>query len=398
MFKRIVDSVIPPSGGQRFPALDGFRACAALGVVLLHSVVMYQWHPVLGNPIFHAAMWKLGAMAVSTFFVLSAFLLFYPVAAGKQFSTWTYFKRRIFRIMPAYLTLMLLAYILLVSTRNHIHADAVITRLFFLSGLKREWGNILLDGTWSLAPEVHFYVLLPLLILIVGRSFWRVGALVALGLGLQFVMQSTDGSSNPADSPSMFLPFFFGMAAALAVAKFEKHGDKLAFLGPLGLLILYLYPLSPVFGLLDRYTYRPGFIAAMAQHQPLLPALKESLLIALASPRGLWPALGGGMAVVGLTAGRGFWAKLLSGRFIRALGITSYGTFLFNWPIFFLLFHLSHHRAGIVMLGIPLAVVFGISSYLLVEAPAMRFVSRKSKPRVAPAPAPAPTGESQISG
>lgn len=46
MIGRFSASVIAPSGGQRFVALDGLRALAALGILLLHYNVL-SWQPAL---------------------------------------------------------------------------------------------------------------------------------------------------------------------------------------------------------------------------------------------------------------------------------------------------------------------------------------------------------------
>jgi len=362
MIRRILNSVIPPSSGQRFPALDGLRALAALGVVALHSVVMS-----VGDSFFGRTMWKLGLMSVCTFFVLSAFLLYYPLAAGKNQNIATYFKRRFFRIVPAYVMLFPFAVtpiLFWVRQQHHHHSfhwDSVIARLFFV----QTWmhgGVITLDGAWSLAPEVHFYLLLPLLVIIAARSLRRVILFAAAVLVLQTCISGPEDAILWHNLPLLLLPFFFGMLAALAVARYEKTLSRLVFLAPLGLLALYLFPLLAPFKFPEHFPARQG------------------LLVALANPRGLWPSLACAAAVAGLATSKGWCARLLSAAWIRMLGICSYGMFLFNWPVFFFLAVASHGNRLIVLAGIPISIAIGIFSYFLVEAPAMRFGARKSAP------------------
>src|SRR6266446_4672214 len=86
----------------RVPAADGFRAYAALSVLLYHC--MYgAGLPPLGSDLLRNYL-VAGFVGVDFFLVLSGFLLFLPVAAarGRFGDVRSYALRRVTRILPAY--------------------------------------------------------------------------------------------------------------------------------------------------------------------------------------------------------------------------------------------------------------------------------------------------------
>ncbi len=98
----------PDVGDARFPCFDGLRALAALAVFAFHSSGI-----TFGEGNLYAPHWvlnwlsQLGLFGVSTFFVISGFLLYRPFAkatlSGQPAPRWLpFWKRRFFRIFPAY--------------------------------------------------------------------------------------------------------------------------------------------------------------------------------------------------------------------------------------------------------------------------------------------------------
>src|SRR5438270_3474110 len=90
---------------RTFPRVHSLRALAALGVVLYHALfkAYLARHP--GNPLVpFAAHLDVG---VSVFFLISAFLLYRPIAAARLHGepapdTESYGRRRMLRIVPGY--------------------------------------------------------------------------------------------------------------------------------------------------------------------------------------------------------------------------------------------------------------------------------------------------------
>src|ERR1700739_2134320 len=91
-------------GTRRFlPAVEGMRACAAIGVVITHVAFQTRHSSGVGGRLFGRF-----DLAVAVFFALSGFLLWRGHAAaarglGPHPSTGHYLRSRVVRIMPAYL-------------------------------------------------------------------------------------------------------------------------------------------------------------------------------------------------------------------------------------------------------------------------------------------------------
>lgn len=183
----------PPAGIRAstvyLPALEGLRGVAALLVLAYHAdcdarspfaYKLGQW------PALPLAFVLGGHTGVSLFFVLSAFLLSMPFldeAAGhRAVSRGAFYRRRALRILPLYWTVMVVGS--LVSAATPIETLRGAKYLVFLNGFTpTAMFAPFTDVTWSLATEVQFYLLLPLLPYCLGspvrrRVGW--GALAAL--------------------------------------------------------------------------------------------------------------------------------------------------------------------------------------------------------------------------
>ena len=161
----------------RAPGLDLARASAIVAVLVCHFLVMVPAPPRLG-----ALLSYTGEAGVNLFFALSGFLI--GRIALRRVDTlqdamhfWT---RRWFRTLPAGLVVAgLLALLLQPSGLNFL---ATVT---FTKGLVRDaTHSSFLPHYWSLMIEEWFYLLLPLLLLLIGRSRRRLTWLAAAWVGL----------------------------------------------------------------------------------------------------------------------------------------------------------------------------------------------------------------------
>lgn len=191
-----LESVTP----GRVASLTGIRAVAALLVMLTHAAYTTGKYPqgYLG------LVYSRAEIGVPIFFVLSGFLLFArwvkAAALSKQPpSVRRYAWHRVRRIMPAYVVTVVVAYLVYhfrTAGPNPGHTWEGLFRNLTLTQIYTD--NYLysflhqgLTQMWSLAVEVAFYVVLPLLayvlLVLLCRRRWRPGLLVSGLLALAAV-------------------------------------------------------------------------------------------------------------------------------------------------------------------------------------------------------------------
>jgi len=168
----------PVHSGGRLHGLDSLRAIAVLVVVLHHT-----W----GNavPGILQPIQAYGWMGVDLFFVLSGYLigsqLLRQYAAGRAPSLADFYVRRGFRILPAYL-LVLAIYSSAPSLREQPKMVPLWRFVSFTMnlGLDRSEGAAF-SHAWSLCVEEHFYLLFPLVCILLMRRPSVKGTVVAAG-------------------------------------------------------------------------------------------------------------------------------------------------------------------------------------------------------------------------
>jgi peptidoglycan/LPS O-acetylase OafA/YrhL len=160
------------SAGVYFPAMDGYRALAALSVLLAHvalfSGVVNRNHtlaPYLGR----------ADVGVSVFFLLSGFLLYRPFVAAhlagrSTGSLGSYARRRALRIIPAYwFALTIVAFVLRAPGFHPPHNIVAHYLLLHPYDVDQVTGGPI-QQSWTLATEVSFYVFLPVWAWLLGRA------------------------------------------------------------------------------------------------------------------------------------------------------------------------------------------------------------------------------------
>lgn len=142
---------------MRDKRLDVLRSIAVLLVMLLHAQI--------------SSVFRAGWAGVDLFFVLSGFLisglLFSEYKARGAISFQRFFIRRGFKIYPSfYLFLLVTAVASRLVFRRFPPAAATLLNVLFVMNYtsKNAW-----DHLWSLGVEEHFYIFLPLLLMILIR-------------------------------------------------------------------------------------------------------------------------------------------------------------------------------------------------------------------------------------
>ncbi len=128
---------------------------------------------------------RYGWMGVDLFFVLSGFLIggqvFAPLSQGRRLSLADFYIRRAFRILPAFLVVLLL-YLYWPAFREAEGMEPAWKFLIFISNLSIDYGrNAAFSHAWSLCVEEHFYWLFPLLAVAMTRRAapWKFALLCA---------------------------------------------------------------------------------------------------------------------------------------------------------------------------------------------------------------------------
>ena len=153
-------------GTERLRGLDTLRAFAILAVMSYH---LYDLLPEWMHP---AA--RFGWIGVDLFFVLSgyliAFQLFRPYVEGHAPRPGTFYGRRLWRVLPTYLVVLLL-YLMWPAWRETPHMSPAWEFFSFTENLFVNYRvNHAFSHVWSLCVEEHFYLVLPLLVLLLMRK------------------------------------------------------------------------------------------------------------------------------------------------------------------------------------------------------------------------------------
>ena len=186
------------------PDVDGLRAIAALSVVLAHG----GWLPT-------------GAFGVDVIFVISGFLISGIILREldkNTFSIADFYARRVNRIFPALMTLMLvvglLGLVMLPSAERmklgeNIAVGAAFSINFWIYAANFselvKLSQHLLTHLWTLGIEEQFYLLWPLTLWIASRRKISVLTTILAATGISFISYVWMMSLNP--SAAFFLPW-----------------------------------------------------------------------------------------------------------------------------------------------------------------------------------------------
>ena len=173
----------PAPQGRYYIALDGARGIFFLCILSLHALEVWNHLPLPSALRLPYAALQWSWMAVDMFFVLSGFLItgILLQMRGVRYATRTFYFRRALRIFPPYyLVLALLAVwfvweagtVAAVVDKSHVSYWVYLQNLHIA---RNGWGDFRpVTHLWSLAVEEQFYLLWPLLVLMlpIRRLWW----------------------------------------------------------------------------------------------------------------------------------------------------------------------------------------------------------------------------------
>jgi peptidoglycan/LPS O-acetylase OafA/YrhL len=359
---------MPTAGRVRDPALDGVRALAVTAVLLFHGGV--GWLPG-------------GFLGVDAFFVLSGYLitrlLLREWQATRRIDLTAFWARRARRLLPAFG--LLVATVVVVSPLVTVPEDLRPIRGDALAALcyLANWRMILrgtdyftqegtpspLRHTWSLSIEEQFYLLWPLVLLLVlvlahrapvGRRLVALrcvcvlGALGSVAVGWLLSASATDPNRLYFGTDTRAVALLTGCALAAFLtdrpAVSARHSRTLAAAALGGTLVVAWL-----------WTHADGTGTALYRGPLLLSALAVAAVLAHA-----------GLVPTSVTA------RLLAAPPLPALGRISYGVYLWHWPLFEWLDSAATGLTGPALLTARVAVTLlaATVSYWAIERPVLR--------------------------
>ncbi|MEO8247967.1 MAG: acyltransferase family protein [Burkholderiales bacterium] len=319
--------------------IDGLRALAVIPVILFHA----------GFEGFSG-----GFVGVDIFFVISGYLITSLIIEEKQAGTFTlsgFYERRARRILPALFLVMLAslpaAWIWLFPadmqnfSQSLVAVATFVANIFFWNtseyfGPDAELRPLL--HTWSLGVEEQFYVLFPMLLLIL----WGLGkrwAQVALAvLAMASLAAALIGASAFPEAAFFLLPtraweLLAGALIAFYFSLSTNRRDRPMLsqsASSIGLVLILLAIV--VFG--DNVD--PGL-------HTLAPVLGACLVILFATPE-TW---------VG---------RLLAGKWVVGIGLISYSAYLWHQPLFAFARHASLEKPGISLMAALAVASLGLAA------------------------------------
>ena len=340
--------------------IDGLRAVAIVPVVLYHAEIA----PFGG-----------GYVGVDIFFVISGYLITSFILGQIQrgeFTLLNFYLRRIRRIFPALFLMMAfcaaIGWLLLTPDDYRRLGESIFATVFFCSNIlfwlqsgyfaTQPEARPLLH-TWSLGVEEQFYVVFPVLLVLLSRYFPRRLIAITLALSvLSFGFNVLSVSAHPSLAfflaPPRIWELFIGALlamGALAAPSGVIWSEAASLLGVA--LIGYA-----IFGF-SRDTMFPGFAA-------LLPTIGAAAII--------WAGTG--------HAGRA--TRLLSHPAPVLIGKISYSLYLWHFPL--LAFGAYVLIGGLSLIQrlslIALSMVLAFGSWIFVEQPVRRGRSLFGRARI----------------
>ncbi len=351
------------------PALDGLRGIAVAAVVVFHV-----WPDALPG----------GWLGVDVFFVLSGFLITSLLVA--EWNSWGtisllgFWAARARRLLPA-LVAMLLAvsvasYFWTIPSRRLPVSLDVMSALFYVAN----WRMLFSDEqyfadtvglpspvlhTWSLAIEEQYYLLFPLLLLLLlaltrglsphrrrnvlgaallvlaALSAWRMGALYVPGSDPNRIYYGTD---------TRIFELFIGAAAGVWVGTREFRGERRVLFDRLMGWLTW-----PALALLLF-----AFAVLRFDSAILFPGGLVLVCVVAAVP------VCGGAAQIPSRA-----SQLLAFEPLRRLGLISYSLYLWHWPVVVFLgpSRLPLRSAILSPLQVVVSLVLAVGSYWFIERP-----------------------------
>jgi peptidoglycan/LPS O-acetylase OafA/YrhL len=305
----------------RLGVLDGLRGIAIL-LVLWYHVWEISWLSPWPWLQFLPAT---GFVGVHLFFFLSGFVISYPfvraAVAGRPPPAWGHFAwRRFIKIVPSYVLSIAVAYAIgyaQVQRNASLVPDLVTHLLFVHTWFPLRFGTI--DGVlWTLAVEVEFYCVFPLIWWCFRRQPWlTAGVMIAIAwwwrAALAACCFSTLFPTYEENLPGYLDLFAFGLIGAYAFTRFGDgwRASRMRYVAPLVAIAGFAFLVALLESLYGYRFYDQWSGVWQINYRPLLGAAFAIIALAsLASPR--------------------WWRIVLDNAPLRFMAAISYNLYLYH--------------------------------------------------------------------
>ncbi|WP_243060472.1 acyltransferase family protein [Dorea sp. AF24-7LB] len=335
--------------------IDGLRALAVIMVLAYHLKMPFA---------------KSGLLGVTVFFVISGYLitgiLINEIEESGGVDLKNFWLRRIRRLLPAVLSMAVVM----------IFVSAVVNRVVFTKGCNdllsavfgyNNWWQIFrkvsyfenagapspFTHCWSLAIETQFYLIYPILLILLskarnrGKVFAAVTAVLAMiSVVLMGVLYSPDGDPSRVYYGTDTRAFSLLIGALAAIQK-EYHIIKVklqvklwAVIGSISVLILI------------------GMMMLISSYSSFLYYGGQAIVSVLVA-----------FVVYAVTVSRSLLNIILDSSILKWIGDRSYSIYLWHYPIIVLMSGGKRAAWWIVILEVVLSVGFAELSYRFIETP-----------------------------
>lgn len=169
---------------NRVDSIDSLRGVAIIMVILYH---VHAWIPGLSTlPSWYMFPVSLGFTGVDLFFVLSGFSLYYAwlrqEAATGQVVISKYYWRRFWRIYPPYIIAFFIPWLPVLIAQPTAAVNEALWHIFLVHNYSEDFFYGANGPLWSIAVEAQFYILFPVIVLLMKR--WGIMPVVVVGIVL----------------------------------------------------------------------------------------------------------------------------------------------------------------------------------------------------------------------